>query len=418
MREWVEKPLGDFCDIKHGFAFKGEYFTSQPTEYYLVTPANFAIGGGFQNGKDTYYTSDFPDEYALQQGDLIVTMTDLSKTGDTLGFSALVPYSKDYKYLHNQRIGKVIVDEKKAIKLFIYWLMRTYAYQRYVVGLATGSTVKHTAPKSIQSFKYKFPDLPTQTRIAEILTAYDDAIENNNRRIALLEKAARELYREWFVRMRFPGYENTRFVNGLPEGWEVVPFGSLADIIDGDRGVNYPKQDEFFDEGYCLFLNAGNVTKNGFDFGNNAFITENKDSLLRKGKLARNDIVLTTRGTVGNVAYYSKHIPYDVMRINSGMVILRDSSEVPPEFLYITLRSDAVQKMIELFSSGSAQPQLPIKDMRKMKIIKPTGGLLSRFAEIVGDILNQAALLQTQSQNLARQRDLLLPRLMSGKLEV
>ena len=291
-------------------------------------------------------------------------------------------------------------------------------YKKQMQAMSLGATQDNFSVEKMLRVKFVFPDYPTQTRIAEILSAYDDAIENNNRRIVLLEKAVRELYREWFVRFRFPGHENAKFVNGMPEGWQVASFGSLADIIDGDRGANYPKQDEFSPDGFCLFLNAGNVTKNGFDFGDNAFITEDKDRILRKGRLARNDIVLTTRGTVGNVAFFNKHIPYEVMRINSGMVILRDSSEVSPEFLYITLRSDAVQKMIELYSSGSAQPQLPIKDMRKMKIIRPTDELLSKFTDIVGDILNQSALLQTQSQNLAHQRDLLLPRLMSGKLEV
>jgi len=351
------------------------------------------------------------------------------QAGDTV-FSRITPCLENRKIAQVNLNGAVtgfgsteffVFRNKEGLtdSKFVYYFISSDWVVLPAINSMTGASGRQRADRGfVEKLKLKFPDLPTQTRIADILAAYDDAIENNNRRIALLEKAARELYHEWFIRMRFPGHENVKMVNGLPEGWEAVRFGTLVEIIDGDRGVNYPKQDEFFNEGYCLFLNAGNVTKSGFNFENNAFITENKDGLLRKGKLVRNDIILTTRGTVGNVAYYSKHIPYGVMRINSGMVILRDSGEVSPEFLYIMLRNDAIQKMIDLFSSGSAQPQLPIKDMRKLKIIKPTEEILLRFTEITREMLDQAALLQTQSQNLARQRDLLLPRLMSGKMEV
>ncbi len=346
------------------------------------------------------------------------------KPGDTI-FSTVRPNLRAYWYVKDcpenavASTGFAVLRPKKGSNSrFMYYLVTENSFVNYLTLVAKGSNYPAVDTNDFNRAKVTVPGLPTQTRIASILSAYDDAIENNNRRIVLLEKAARELYREWFVRFRFPGYEGVKFVNGLPEGWEVVNFGSLAEIIDGDRGVNYPKQDEFFSEGYCLFLNAGNVTKDGFDFSNNAFITKDKDKVLRKGRLIRNDIVLTTRGTVGNVAFYNKHILYDVLRINSGMVILRDSSTVPAEFTYITLRSDAVQKMIELYSSGSAQPQLPIKDMRRMKILKPTNELLAQFVKIVSDILNESSLLQFQSQNFARQRDLLLPRLMSGKLEV
>lgn len=105
-------------------------------------------------------------------------------------------------------------------------------------------------------------------------------------------------------------------------------IGQLAEIIDGDRGKNYPKQDEFYPQGYCLFLNTGNVTKEGLIFEENQFITKEKDEALRKGKLKRGDIVYTTRGTVGNAGYYNSNVPYENVRINSGMVILRANVEI------------------------------------------------------------------------------------------
>ena len=115
----------------------------------------------------------------------------------------------------------------------------------------------------------------------------------------------------------------------------IYQIGQLADIIDGDRGKNYPKQNEFLNQGYCLFLNAGNVTSDGFSFEENVFVSEEKDNLLRKGKLQRGDIVYTTRGTVGNAAFYSATVPFDNIRINSGMVILRcHENIVDKKYLY------------------------------------------------------------------------------------
>lgn len=143
-------------------------------------------------------------------------------------------------------------------------------------------------------------------------------------------------------------------------------------VIDGDRGANYPKQHEFSSSGHCLFLNAGNVTQDGFVFSDCAFISEEKDSILRKGKLARHDLVLTTRGTVGNVAYFSNEVSYSHIRINSGMVIFRpDQLQLDPYFLYLFLRSKNFRDQVAYLTSGSAQPQLPIRDMNRAEMPLP-----------------------------------------------
>lgn len=144
------------------------------------------------------------------------------------------------------------------------------------------------------------------------------------------------------------------------------------EIIDGDRGSNYPKQQDFAPTGHCLFLNAGNVTTSGFNFTDCAFISAEKDSALRKGKLRRHDVVLTTRGTVGNVAYFDEAVPYDHIRINSGMVILRAQPEkLRPRFLYLFLRSFLFRSQVESLRTGSAQPQLPIRDINRIEIPVP-----------------------------------------------
>lgn len=142
-------------------------------------------------------------------------------------------------------------------------------------------------------------------------------------------------------------------------------------IIDSDRGVNYPKQHEFNKDGFCLFLSAKNITKYGFDLSDNSFITEDKDNILRSGKLERDDIIITTRGTVGNIGYYNEKIKIENIRINSGMVIIRaDKISWDPYFLYIYLKSEFFNQQIKNIISGSAVPQLPIKDIKRLFLPK------------------------------------------------
>lgn len=144
-------------------------------------------------------------------------------------------------------------------------------------------------------------------------------------------------------------------------------LGELVDFIDGDRGKNYPTFDEFTSAGYCLFLNASNVTSTGFNFDACMFVTEEKDKSMNKGHLSLNDIVLTSRGTLGNVALYDKHIGFKNVRINSGMLIIRPKTKrLSPHFIYALLKSSYMKAAIERFKSGSAQPQLPIKDLQKI----------------------------------------------------
>ena len=167
--------------------------------------------------------------------------------------------------------------------------------------------------------------------------------------------------------------------------YTLTEFASAPfDIIDGDRGRNYPKQDDFSDDGHCLFLNANNVTQNGFNFSTCQFITEHKDNALRKGKLHRDDVVLTTRGTIGNTAFFNSSVTYDHMRINSGMVILRcNKNKISPAYLYYFLRSPHFHRQVHSLRSGVAQPQLPIRDMKHIKISLPRLSIQLSIASVL-----------------------------------
>lgn len=161
-------------------------------------------------------------------------------------------------------------------------------------------------------------------------------------------------------------------------------------VIDGDRGKNYPQQRDFRDDGYCLFLNAKNVTSDGFVFDQKMFISKEKDESLKKGKLSRYDLVLTTRGTLGNVAYYDDSIRFNNIRINSGMVIIRcDPKEFDSEFLYYQLQSNYVQRQIAQIKTGSAQPQLPIKLLNEICVITPPLSIQKEVAKKIKTIAHK-----------------------------
>jgi len=156
--------------------------------------------------------------------------------------------------------------------------------------------------------------------------------------------------------------------------WELKKLGDIGiNIIDGDRGTNYPNGNDFSNEGYCLFMNAKNVTKNGFSFNEKSFITKLKDEQLRKGKLQRFDIVLTTRGSVGHISYYDMSVPFEHLRINSGMVLIRTNGEtINSDYLYKFFNGNEIQKEISKISFGSAQPQLTVGEISKFKVCYPT----------------------------------------------
>ena len=239
----------------------------------------------------------------------------------------------------------------------------------------TGSTFKAINKKTLAETEIPLPPLEEQRRIAALLNKVSDLIA---KRRAQLDKL------DLLVKARFVEMFGDPVINSCQ--FPVQPMTDICDIIDGDRGKNYPKSEEILDDGYCLFLNAKNVTQKGFDFENCNFITREKDDALRNGKLSRGDVVLTTRGTVGNLAYYSKNVPYENIRINSGMVILRMNRSILNEIYFIELFKMKLSDIKEKIASGSAQPQLPISTMNKIILMIPPLELQNQFASFVQEI--------------------------------
>ena len=212
-----------------------------------------------------------------------------------------------------------------------------------------------------------YPEKNERFYVVRALDSINQIILRERQHLKLLD----ELTKSRFIEM----FEN--------KGFSFLPFSKYADIIDGDRGKNYPKATDFSDNGYCLFLNAKNVTKEGFSFEQTQFISKEKDAALRKGKLQRKDIVITTRGTIGNIAYYDETIPYDNIRINSGMVIIRRQNISYNPFFFLYAFRNKVEEIKAKNVTGVAQPQLPIHIMSKIQLLNPPIELQNEFAEFV-----------------------------------
>ena len=267
-----------------------------------------------------------------------------------------------------------IIESRDKSKLTVRYLY--YFLDQYVETLrneSIGGVIKYIKLGNLTEANIPLPPLGEQCRIAAVLDKVSDLIAKRREQLGKLD----ELVKARFVEMFGDPEWNSNKI-------QTSPMTDLCEIIDGDRGKNYPKQEEFLDNGYCLFLNAKNVTSSGFAFDECMYITEEKDKSLRKGKLSRGDIVLTTRGTIGNLAFYDNTVPFENVRINSGMVILRLNHEFIIERFFIEQFKLQLSSIKEKIANGSAQPQLPISTMSKIQIIVPPIEQQKEFALLAG----------------------------------
>lgn len=309
----------------------------------------------------------------------------------------------------NQQINSLIVNKNYDAHYIFYLLRHIRGYfQQLGAGTGSGKGIvnKTTFEKSkIQVIKEKH----IQKRIADVLAAYDDLIENNNKRIALLEKAAQELYKEWFVRFRFPGHENTKFINGLPEGWEVKRIFDYGTVETGktpstEIAENYGED--------IMFVKTPDMHGNMFVIQTSEYLSERGHKTQPKKLLPADSIMVSCIGT-GGVVSINAEPAHTNQQINS--IILNDTTYL--EWLYFTCKS--LKITIELFgATGATMTNLSKGKFEKLKVIDPGSELIIKYHNKTENIFKKIKFLLNANKNLIKQRDLLLPRLMSGKLEV
>ena len=386
---WHKMMLGDAIRVRHGFAFKSQYF-SESGEFVVLTPGNFNEEGGFRlrPSKDRFYTGEIPEDYVLNEGDLIVAMTEQGP--GLLGSSALIPESE--KYLHNQRLGLIQeIDNEVLDKYFLYYLFNTRPVRGQISGSATGTKVRHTAPERIYQVKITVPtDVNQQRRIASVLSAYDDLIENNRRRIQLLEQAARLLYKEWFVHLRFPGHEHVKIKDGVPEGWDMKTLGDLVEVTKGR-----------------------NITKNSAKDGSVPVVAGGLSPAYYHDTANAVGSVITISASGANAGYVNLYYE-DIWASDCSYISSTSTDRL--YYLYLLLKSK--QREIFGFQKGAAQPHVYPKDLKRLPLLAPKNIIVNMFEESVADNFHQVKVLVEQNKLLVQARDLLLPRLMSRKVAV
>jgi type I restriction enzyme, S subunit len=303
------------------------------------------------------------------------------------------------------------VNSPEVCERYLSYYLKTRTHQDWMQALCSfGATMSSLNQGIVRRISFPAPPIGVQRKIAAILSAYDDLIENNKRRIALLERMAEEIYREWFVRFRFPGHEQVKIVKGVPEGWELKKLGELVRTQYG-----YTASAETEGEG-PKFLRITDIVPPAINW---AFVPhckiEEKDE--EKYLLQEGDIVVARTGaTVGYAKRINKHAPKAVFA--SYLVRLIPSRESDAIFLGLSVERNAFKDFIWTFVTGAAQPQANATTMALFPVFYPPESLLNKFNRIVEQILDEKELLLNQIAVLTHTKDLLLPRLLSGKLSV
>ena len=333
--------------------------------------------------------------------------------------SNIRPYFK--KIWHANRIGGcsndvlVVKPQKNINPRFLYYVLSDSNFFNYATVTSKGTKMPRGSKQAIMKYLVPDVDLPTQTRIADILSTYDDLIENNNRRIELLEKAAQELYKEWFVRFRFPNHEKTKFVNGLPVGWEVKPLGDIIDIGSSKRVYlsDYVESGiPFYRSKEIIQLSEGQTVSDPLYIDTDKF----EEFSNKFGAPLKNDILITSVGTIGESYLSDGHTFY----FKDGNLTWLKTSKSPmlAILVFCWLNTDAGKQTLYGATIGTSQSALTIDSLRKIKICVPDDKTLEAFYKSVIVLKEEKSIIQKKNQNLKKQRDLLLPRLMSGRLEV
>lgn len=302
---------------------------------------------------------------------------------------------------------------------FLYYLLK--GNNSYITSFGSGAVYDAINKDSVGNLIFDILDEPIQWKISSILSAYDDLIENNLHRIQILEEMARLIYQEWFVNFRFPGYEKVKFVvselGKIPEGSEVLQLGEVLESIEsGSR----PKGGIDPEERGVPSIGAENVLGLGrYDFGKEKYVSEDFHESMRKGKIKSGDVLLYKDGAkIGRKSMFRDGFPHEVCCINEHVFILRTNSRCNQNYLYFYLdRPDITEGIINL-NANAAQPGINQAGVKSLSILLPTEDLIRLFDEKVDPIIGMLFNLAKKNQILRKKRDLLLPKLISGKLDV
>jgi type I restriction enzyme S subunit len=342
----------------------------------------------------TYSEAGLEQSKLWSQGTLCITIAANIAETAILGFDACFPDSV---------IG-FVADESQCDVRFIKYKFDTIK-QRYQQ-VSQGAAQDNLSLEKLLAFKLVVPPVDEQRRIADILSSYDDLIENNRRRMTLLEEAARQLYREWFVRLRFPGHEHTRIANGVPEGWERKTIADVAEVNRESLGSSFEGEIEYID---IASVTPGQINETtAYDF---------RDAPSRARRVVRHGDIIWSCVRPNRRSHAVIWQPPTNLIVSTGFAVLTPYT-VPTAFLYFATTTDAFVGYLENHARGVAYPAVIAGDFERAELLVPSRALLAALNDFVEPTLSQIHNLRAQNQKLRAARDLLLPRLMNGEIAV
>jgi type I restriction enzyme S subunit len=404
---WQRLPVVSLCEAHVDCVNRTAPVVSIPTQFKMLRTTN--VRNGYVDTENVRYVSEetykkWTRRLVPKRGDIILTRE--APLGD------VGKIRTDESVFLGQRLYHFRPDSNKLDADFLLYSLLGEDLRSQIKSFGSGSTVEHMRLEDIPNLEFNVPPLPVQRRIAGILSAYDDLIENNQRRIAILERMARALYREWFVHFRYPGHEGVPLVASplgeIPQGWEVVAFTEIADVLNG--GTPKTTTPEYWN-GDIPFFTPRDVPDCFYVQETDKHITELGLSKCASHLYPPDTVFITARGTVGKVA-----LPSIPMAMNQSCYALRAKSAISQRFLFLMTLEQV--EYLKTNTGGSTFDTIVVDTFRRMRVVKPPLNLIIAFTQKIDAIFEQVNNLQRQTQNLRRTRDLLLPRLLSGQLDV
>ncbi len=416
-QSWEATTLGEHVDIQTGFPFKSQRYVDDVDGIRLLRGDNIVQGALRWEGVKKWTSAerhDYP-KYELRADDVVLAM-------DRPWIEAGLKYAwiseHDLPCLLVQRVSR-LRGSSSLLTHYIRYLIGHHSFTDYLKGIWTGIAVPHISESQIRAFKILLPPVSVQERIIAVLSAYDDLIENNTRRIKILEEMAQMLYREWFVHFRFPGHEKVRMVESelgpIPERWTVAPLGKLTSVVT--KGTTPTTLGRQFQESGINFVKVESITESGQILpAKLAKIDGETHDLLKRSQLVQDDILFSIAGAIGRVALVRQRLlPANT---NQALAIIRCSDRDLVTYLLSTVRSDHFQN----FSLGrvvqTAQANVSLSILKSAPILLPPRTLLYSFQQAAEPLMTLVDVLSSKNEILRTTRDLLLPKLISGEIQV
>ncbi|MCG3646424.1 restriction endonuclease subunit S [Pseudomonas putida] len=408
---WKEVTLEDHVDLVVGYAFKSSGYTDDESDVRLLRGDNVAQGELRWDKAKRWPVADYQryEAFHLREGDIILAM-------DRPWISAGLKYArvkrKDTPSLLVQRVARLRGTESLKTD-YLRCVIGSADFTDYVLSILTGVNIPHISAKDIKRFRFLLPPVATQERISRVITSYDDLIENNTRRIEILEEMARRLYEEWFVQFRFPGHEGVKFKESelglIPEDWKVSTLDEFGEIITGKTPSK--NNSEFFG-GVVPFIKLPDMHGNTFIIETSERLSEEGVSSQKTKTIPPGSICVSCIGTAGVVVITS-----EPSQTNQQINSIVPRAPGLREFLFFS--ATALKEKINNYgATGATMTNLSRGKFASLQVVEPKEDLLCGYNKLAAPLFDKILCLQKANRNLRAQRDLLLPKLISGEIDV